>query len=62
MSRLAPSATASVIEPSLEYREGMVTPCTCSAPSASTAMVATSEESIPPESPITASEKPFFET
>ena len=44
------------------YGDGMVTPATFSAPRASTAMAATSEESIPPESPTTAREKPFFRT
>jgi len=38
----------------------MERPWTCPAPSASTAMVATSDESTPPDSPITASVKPFF--
>ncbi len=40
----------------------MVTPWTWSEPSASTAMVATNEESMPPESPITAPANPFFTT
>ena len=38
----------------------MEMPCTREAPSASTAIVATSEESIPPDSPMTASVKPFL--
>ena len=36
------------------------TPWTCSGPSASAAMAATSEESIPPDRPSTTSRKPFF--
>ena len=36
-------------------------PCTRSGPSASTATVATNEESMPPDRPMTASAKPFFE-
>ena len=40
----------------------MLTPCTWSAPSASTATQATMDESIPPESPITTSVNPFFNT
>ena len=39
----------------------MAMPCTRAGPRASTATVATSEESIPPDRPITASEKPFFD-
>ena len=38
----------------------MATPWTRSAPSASTATAATSDESMPPDSPITASANPFF--
>ena len=38
----------------------MSTPCTRSAPSASTAMVATIDESTPPDSPMTTSPKPFL--
>ena len=54
------SAAASVTDPLLEYREGMDRPWTCPAPRASTAMAATSEESTPPDRPITASVKPFL--
>ena len=45
-----------------EYRDGIETPCTRSAPSAPTAIAAVSAESIPPERPITTSPKPFFDT
>ncbi len=38
----------------------MVTPTTFSRPSASTAMAATSAESMPPESPMTTRLKPLF--
>ena len=54
----APSA--SVTLPSLEKRDGMSTPMTCSGPSASTAMAATSDESMPPDRPMTTSVKPFL--
>ena len=40
----------------------MLTHVTRSAPRASTAIRATSVESIPPESPMTTREKPFFST
>ena len=40
----------------------MVTPVTFSGPSASTAMAATSEESMPPERPMTTCLKPFLRT
>ena len=42
------------------YLEGIDTPSTASGPSASTAIVATSAESTPPESAITALANPFF--
>ena len=38
----------------------MAKPCTARAPTASTAIVATSDESTPPESPRIAERKPFF--
>ena len=60
--RFAASASASVTLPSLEKRDGMSTPTTCSGPSASTAIAATSDESIPPESPMSTSVKPFLRT
>ena len=42
-------------------REGIGQPvCTRPGPMASTATAATSEESIPPDSPMTTSSKPFF--
>ena len=55
-------ASASVRECSLEYRLGMATVWTCSGPMASAAMQVTSDESIPPDSPMTTSVKPFFST
>ena len=58
--RASASATASDTDPSLEYRDGMATPWTWAAPTASTATAATSDESMPPDSPITASLNPFL--
>ncbi len=43
-----------------EYGLGMETPTTFSAPSASTAIAATTAESIPPLKPSTADLKPHF--
>ena len=60
MSSASASSCASDFEWSDEYRDGIDTPCTCSAPSASTAIAAMIDESIPPDSPITTSLKPFF--
>ena len=60
MPRLTASSSASPMESGPEKRDGIATPWTCSAPSASTAMVATSDESTPPDSPSTTSVKPFF--
>ncbi len=62
MPRLSARVTASATEPSLEYRDGMVTPWTCSGPRASTATAATRDESMPPDSPMTASVNPFLAT
>jgi hypothetical protein len=45
-----------------EYGDGMTTHVTRSGPSASTAISATSAESIPPERPNTTRSKPFFST
>ena len=56
------SASASAMLPALENRDGMSTPTTWSAPSASAAIAATSDESMPPESPISTSAKPFLVT
>ena len=47
---------------SLEWGEGMTTSVTRSGPSASTASIATSAESIPPEIPRPTWPKPFFST
>jgi len=47
---------------SLELGEGMTTTLTRSAPSASTAIRATSAESIPPDRAMTTCSKPFFST
>ena len=44
----------------LKKPEGIEIPCTRSAPSASAAIVATSDESMPPERPMTASRNPFL--
>ena len=62
MPRASARAVASSRDPSLEYRDGIDTPCTCSAPKASAAITATSEESIPPDIPITTSVKAFLPT
>ena len=53
MPRFSASSLASEIEWSDEYLLGIKTPNTFDLPSASTAIVATRAESIPPESPIT---------
>ena len=45
-----------------EYGDGIASTRTASGPSASTASVATSAESIPPDMPITTSRNPFFRT
>ena len=62
MPRLAASVVASASEPGEEKRDGIATPWTWAGPTASTAIAATSDESIPPDSPMTQSAKPFFET
>ena len=59
--RLARSS-ASVTECSELQALGMPTTCTASAPSASQAIVATSAESMPPDSPRTTERKPFLRT
>jgi hypothetical protein len=48
--------------PSLEYGEGIETQVTRSGPSASAATMATSAESIPPDSASTTWAKPFLST
>ena len=58
MPRLAARSCASVTEWSLEYGPGSSTPCTHSAPSASTHMAAVTDESRPPDNPITTWENP----
>ena len=62
MPRFTVSARASSIDPVEENSLGMPTPSTFSAPSASTAMAATSAESMPPESPTSAFLKPHLRT
>jgi len=62
MPRFVARRLASPRVPDDEYGDGMVTPLTFSRPSASTAMAATSEESMPPDSPITTCLKPFLRT
>ncbi len=62
MPRFAANASESVTLPSLENRDGMSTPTTRSGPSASTAIAATSDESMPPESPMSTSVNPFLRT
>ena len=54
------AASASSMLPRLENGDGIRTPSTWSAPSASAAMAAVSAESMPPESPSTARAKPHL--
>ena len=60
--RFLANACASALLPSEEYGPGMDTPRTFSAPSASTAMLATTEESIPPLRPTNTFLKPHLRT
>ena len=53
-------SSASSLDPSDEYLEGIETPNTFSAPIASAAIVAQTAESIPPLSPRTTELKLFF--
>ena len=62
MPRASARRSASVREWSELNRLGIDTVCTWSAPRASTAMHVTSDESTPPDSPMTTSVKPFFTT
>ena len=62
MPRLSASAIASSRLPSDEYRDGMETPTTFSAPSASTATAATRLESMPPDSATSALPWPDLRT
>ncbi len=56
------SSAASSFEWSEEYFDGIDTPYTFCAPTASQAIAATSDESIPPDRPISTDLKPFFAT
>jgi hypothetical protein len=61
MPRLVASASESVIEPSDEISDGMVTPITRSGPSAVAASAQVTAESMPPERPTRAlSKMPVF--
>jgi hypothetical protein len=60
MPRFFASSSASVMLPGDEYRDGMATPTTLAAPRASTAIVATMAESMPPERPTATFSKPFL--
>ena len=60
MPRFSASARASWTLPSDEKGPGMPTPVTLRAPSASTAMAAVSEESMPPLSPMSTRSKPHL--
>ena len=60
--RLRQSLRASVTLPPELYFDGMETPTTFSAPTASAAMAAVRAESIPPLIPSTTFSKPFFLT
>ena len=51
---------ADSVERASVYREGIATPVTFAAPSASAAITAATDESIPPDNPITARRIPFF--
>ena len=62
MPRFAASASASATECALEKRDGISTPSTCSAPSASQASAATRAESMPPERPMSTSLAPLRST
>ena len=62
MPRLAATSRASSCVPSDEKREGIETPCTRSAPSASAQIATVRAESIPPETATTTSRKPLFST
>ncbi len=62
MPRFFARARASVALSSDVYGEGMNKPRTFFLPSASTAMAATREESMPPLKPMTTPLKPFFST
>ncbi len=59
--RLASSAASST-DPADEWIDGIATVCTCSAPRASTAIAATSAESMPPDRPSTTEVNPFLRT
>jgi hypothetical protein len=54
------SAFASSRDSGLENSDGIATPKTLSAPTASAAITAVREESIPPDRPITALRNPFL--
>ncbi len=56
------SSAASPLEWSEEYFEGIETPYTFCAPTASQAIAATRAESMPPDSPIRTDLKPFLAT
>ena len=60
--RRSATSIASVTDPGLEYGDGIARARTASGPRASAASVATSAESIPPESPSVTSRKPFLRT
>ena len=62
MPRCLASRWASRRVPADEYADGIPTPATFSRPSASTATAATSDESMPPERPMTTRLNPFFRT
>ena len=62
MPRLSANSWESPTLPSDEYRDGMVTPTTLSAPNASTATVAVSAESMPPDSPTSVLRNPDLRT
>ncbi len=62
MPRFRASRAASLLVPLDENCDGMVTPVTLAGPSASQAIAATSDESMPPESPSTTWVNPFLAT
>ena len=60
MPRFVASSFASSSDSELEISDGIAIPTTFSAPIASAAITAVSDESIPPESPMTTLANPFF--
>ena len=62
MPKFAASVSESDTLPTEEYRDGMLTPTTFPAPSASAAITATTAESMPPDMATATFEKPVLRT